>query len=762
MEAELKNYIKNMFAMDSAPVWDSSYEGVIFYDKTAKKWVVGNNAGWQVLDRKSTTISGVTPTKWIDPFEYPNNSIIRNNYFSNSSDLVAYSEDTINTYGNYSLKVIASVSGSLNSTLRKYLVPPKNFTNSDAVKFDIRSSREGESLMFSASAPVVENLGTWANRLELTIPSSKIDEDLTHFPVGILLNDVNGFSDVIDELAIGIVGDDFIGTDGDSPNPDRWEITASEGTSATIINNKLRLFIPSADNFVNTISNGWKIAGDFDIQIDFEILDGPSENYWQASFNVELANGHYFSVQRLYNGTQQYRYGSDAGAWNQLGVSGLKDDSSGKLRITRNTDTFTAYYWGGSDWASLGSDTSYFQSIEPVYVKLKLDNWSTYPSAAVYFDNFTVVSGTTVWDDEPNKKKIAVTKDDGITQLYCEIENFELHNRTATLWVSKHDWTISSIEDTKFYLYYDKNQNDNVVFVGDIASDAGKSVWNSNYVLVNHMSQDPSGSSVKDSTSNSNHGAPFSGMKTSDLVDATVGKGIVFDNSSDGLLCTANQSINLTTTVTLESAINITSYGPQDGTGYGNIINKDVISLYTHDYSHTGYNDHSLIIRFGDSTAYTSIDSIPLDTDLFISTTYCSVSGLGVKINNTDINYGIYSGDFSGIISDNSTTSLYIGNRSDYARHIDGTISSVFISDTVRSDAWLKATTYTLSNDLVEAATENYNDLISKNININKADTFQTETVDISTVSGTCTSLSFKVLNDDLANTFYIDNMYLV
>jgi len=80
MELDLVRYIKNMFAMETTPEWSSAYEGVIFYDKSAKKWVTGVNTGWQIIDRP--TVSEVVPINWVDPFEYPTDTIIRNNYIS--------------------------------------------------------------------------------------------------------------------------------------------------------------------------------------------------------------------------------------------------------------------------------------------------------------------------------------------------------------------------------------------------------------------------------------------------------------------------------------------------------------------------------------------------------------------------------------------------------------------------------------------------------------------------------------------------------
>ncbi len=83
METGLKNYIKNMFAMNGAPTWDSSYEGTIFYDKVTKSWITGNNNGWQRLDRSTTSVAPFTAIDWVDPFEYPTDDSIRTNYIVN-------------------------------------------------------------------------------------------------------------------------------------------------------------------------------------------------------------------------------------------------------------------------------------------------------------------------------------------------------------------------------------------------------------------------------------------------------------------------------------------------------------------------------------------------------------------------------------------------------------------------------------------------------------------------------------------------------
>lgn len=136
MELGLINYIKNMFAMESAPVWSSAYEGVIFYDKTARKWITGNSNGWQELDRKTTVVSGIEPVNWIDPFEYKTNTDISGTYYA-SSDLPISTDDTTSTYGDYSMKLDTSTTSSGSYIIRNFN-PPLSVP-SDYISFDVKS-----------------------------------------------------------------------------------------------------------------------------------------------------------------------------------------------------------------------------------------------------------------------------------------------------------------------------------------------------------------------------------------------------------------------------------------------------------------------------------------------------------------------------------------------------------------------------------------------------------------------------------------------
>jgi len=140
-------------------------------------------------------------------------------------------------------------------------------------------------------------------------------------------------------------------------------------------------------------------------------------------------------------------------------------------------------------------------------------------------DDVSAVFDELTSDD--NRKKIAVTKSDAMTQIYVEIERWDDANEQAWLWVSKSDLTLSSSGTTTLYLYYDSTQDDNTTYVADAGSRT--EVWDSNYMAVWHLGES-SGDAI-DSTSN-NHDGTFVGSLP-DAKPGKIGYAQDFDNSGD-------------------------------------------------------------------------------------------------------------------------------------------------------------------------------------------------------------------------------------
>lgn len=134
-----------------------------------------------------------------------------------------------------------------------------------------------------------------------------------------------------------------------------------------------------------------------------------------------------------------------------------------------------------------------------------VDTTLTWFPVLLYLSDSSGITGTDVsciFDEVgANSLKIAVTSDDGETQLYVEIEKWDDGSETAWLWISKDGWEISDSEDTIIYIYYDNEQDDNTTYVGTIENRT--EVWNSEYEAVFHM-RDKTTATIADSTSNGN------------------------------------------------------------------------------------------------------------------------------------------------------------------------------------------------------------------------------------------------------------------
>ncbi len=172
---------------------------------------------------------------------------------------------------------------------------------------------------------------------------------------------------------------------------------------------------------------------------------------------------------------------------------------------------------------NIWTTNNYIFEVGGVYhygLKLTIDSSKIDEDLTDFPINITLSSGTGmntydasfIFDEVgySNRKKIYArdTNDNG---LYVEIERWDQINREANLWVKVPE--ISSSVDTDIYLFYDTTTT-NSGYVGDTTELPAQNVWDSNYVGVWHMSQDPLVTTIKDSTSSGTHG-------TMPIVDAT-------------------------------------------------------------------------------------------------------------------------------------------------------------------------------------------------------------------------------------------------
>jgi len=365
-------------------------------------------------------------------------------------------------------------------------------------------------------------------KLKLTIDSSKVDEDLTDFPVLITLSSgcgISGFdaSCVFDEVYAYPyeVCDDFTGADGCLPDTNLWRTVNS--SYIDIYNNKLRF---ADNNNFSCVDSEFSLSGDFNIQVDFELINGPSTNSWSAGLVVYFNNNFdKFIVRRAYCGAHCYwALECINGVWNDIGSKYNSTDTSGKLCITRIGNIFTGYFLLDGYWYKLGSKTYDIAQKDVRFVRLEHGPWDNNPSFSFYFDNFKVNNGTPYF---PSRLAITATVSGVETQCYSEIERWEQENNKAILWTKIP--TVISGSYTMLDLYYDKSHLNNWDYVDFVGTSAGKAVWDSNFIGVYHF-EDLSGN-VKDSTSNMNHGTAHGLSITERSVSGLIGNAFDFNGS---------------------------------------------------------------------------------------------------------------------------------------------------------------------------------------------------------------------------------------
>ena len=208
------------------------------------------------------------------------------------------------------------------------------------------------------------------------------------------------------------VFDDF---NDNSINSDLWSEGQVGGPAVNEINQRLEIFFPwnsAGEYFGAGYSSKCLLRGDFDIQVDFSLLDWPSVEQLGTGNGVRigLAVGEgesWWSVQREGYGSLTFDfpgyprevYACDfAGSVEGIAPTG---DMSGKLRLVRSGNTLTGYYFNSGSWVNVASGwvTTEDVSFSPTawsHDDVFMDN-----NVLLAFDNFIVNSGRLIaWPPE--------------------------------------------------------------------------------------------------------------------------------------------------------------------------------------------------------------------------------------------------------------------------------------------------------------------------------------------------------------------------
>jgi len=574
-------------------------------------------------------------------------------------------------------------------------------------------------------------LGQYQYRRQILTDPSKVDSDLSNFPVmlnissssGTGTTDLSAIFDVSNESFT--LDDAFTGLDGDAPDTQRWHYVdqAGNGTDdAAITSGAMKKTVGGGgvDDNLYYMLPVW-FEGDFDIQVDFSIDSGPATNNWYIRFNMLESATFTEPNSRTYCGIQ-YAGGKEYSArqW-EAGSNGSEtttatSDTSGKLRITRSLTTITCYYWNGSSWTQIQQYTSI--TVVPVFPALQFASMTGWPTLTASYDNFTVNSGTPTYMDE---RHLAVTTSDGSTKTYVEVELWDPDNDMAVFHFKAP--TIDSDYPTPFYLYYDCDipDPDYVGLAGEAAVD---SVWDSDFVGVYHLHRDPSLGSytIKDSSQSNNNATPSGATASGDLVDGLKSaKAIDFDGTDDYVNCGSDSSFDDISLLTAEAIIQPDDWGES---GAGRVVQKAVVNEGWSLFIHNSYGGIDFIkdASGGQGLWYGGTLTVDGSTWAHIAVTHDDTS-----INNDPL---LYINGASQTVSESMTPSgswlsdasadVYIGARENSGadREFDGRIGEVRVSKAIRSTAWLKGTKNSLFDTLISYGAQSQVNVGTLNVNV--------------------------------------------
>lgn len=147
-----------------------------------------------------------------------------------------------------------------------------------------------------------------------------------------------------------------------------------------------------------------RLVGDFDVQVDYRLLEWPAANGVQAALSsfAGPSNIAFMAIRESQVWGEQY------GSWIPQDFSSVPTaDSAGTLRLQREGDTAVTSDWNGVDWIPLASGPTSTDSATIALGASSFMNRFAHQEVKVAWDNFRINSGTiscgTPWweDDSP-------------------------------------------------------------------------------------------------------------------------------------------------------------------------------------------------------------------------------------------------------------------------------------------------------------------------------------------------------------------------
>lgn len=325
-------------------------------------------------------------------------------------------------------------------------------------------------------------------------------------------------------------------------------------------------------------------------------------------------------------------------------------------------------------------------------------------------NNLDATNIFTVLGSDANRTKIAVTTTiSGIEeQLFVEIEDWDTANEKASLWAKVPN--VSASADTVIYFYFDVTQSGNGSYVGDTGDIPAQSVWDDYFELVMHMAQDPDNGGVgdiKDSTSNANNGQPLN-FESGSLVNGVVGKAIDFPGTDEYISIPDDNTLSFGNGVSSDDPVTFEFFmNADDMTDFRLLIKRSGSAA---EYYLTGDASDRLMSTYYDANTsnrirhYTTAAVTEGSWEHYAAVYSGNESHTGINLIVGGIDLAETNnpaGSYSAMHDLGAAAAIGGDPGAGSPTYADGKIGEVRISRFARSQDWLKATTYTLNNNLL-------------------------------------------------------------
>jgi len=502
--------------------------------------------------------------------------------------------------------------------------------------------------------------------------------------------------------------DDYINLYNDSSlNTDITSEITIEGYVNPISSSAIRRTLLGNENETSDPMNGYSLRINTDFTV--RLIIGTSSATNSSDSADSISNDVYSYLAGTYDGSAGQIYINGSANGSPTSFSGAIDQDTTETNIARRPrpDSFKDYFLGDISEIRLSKIARSDAWIKATYHVLNQDLITileptndylevTIDSSLIDSDLTNFPIGIKIDSSDSILSGLGSTDYEGFhffsngVECYAEIDIWNMTGEEAIIWVNVP--TVSSSSDSVIEIH--NFEDDNTSNVDVTGNSAAQLVWDSNFVAVYHMSQDPSASDLFDSTSNSNNGTPNGSMTSGDLIDSGFGKAIDFDGSNDYFNVPHSSVFNVSN-ITMEAYLNFTD---KTNDTYSRVFWKGALSDSAGSFElfYHSVNDYLRFILRSTTTNY----PIALGGSLSNGTWYYAA---GTYDGANEIGY-LDGAEESNVLASFSiktnTDSFKIGVGDAY-RFFYGKLSEVRISSVARSSAWLKATYYVLSDGLL-------------------------------------------------------------